>query len=244
MYAEKDEQMKLYGKNPVLERIKAAPQTIKKLYLQERTDLSEIVRAAKNARLDFVPVTRARLESELKDARAQGVMAEIEEYIYSSFSEILDEVVKDKRVPVFLDGITDPQNFGSIIRTLACMGGFSVVLPAHGSAAVNETVLRVASGGENYVKIARVENIATAINKAKSRGFYIVGAEIDGESMRSDLKVTPPAALVIGAEGKGIRPGVKKCLDKAVSLPMGGAALSYNASVAAALFCYEIKKRM
>jgi len=236
--------MKLYGKNPVLERIKFAPKTIKKLYLQKRTDLSRIVHAAKKAGLDFESVTRECLERESKGAHSQGVVAEIDEYLYHSFPLILDEAVKSKCIPVFLDGITDPQNLGSIIRTFACLGGFSVVLSEHGAVQVNETVLRVASGGENFVKISRVANIATAIKKVKAKGIRIVGAEADAKCSVMEMKITLPVAIVIGAEGKGTRPGVKKCLDKTAKLPMDGADLSYNAAVAAALFCYEVKKRI
>jgi len=236
--------MRLYGKNPVLERIKLAPETIKKLYLQQRTDLSRIVRAAKDAGLNFESVTRERLELESKGAHAQGVVAVIDEYRYFSFPQMLNDAVKKKFIPVFLDGITDPQNFGSIIRTFACLGGFSLVLSEHGAVSVNETVLRVASGGENYVNVARVANIATAIKKAKTEGFHIIGADANAKCLVSDIKLRLPAAIVIGAEGKGMRPGVKKCLDEMSRLPMDGADISYNAAVAAALFCYEVKKRI
>lgn len=234
--------MKLYGKNPVFERIRCAPETIKKLYLQKRTDLSRVVCAAKDAGLDFESVTRERLERESKGTHTQGVVAVIDEYSYFSFAQLLIDAVKKKCVPVFLDGITDPQNLGSIIRTLACLGGFSLVLSEHGAARVNETVLRVASGGENYVKVVQVANIATAIRKAKTKGIRVVGADADAKCLVSDMKMNKPFAVVIGAEGKGMRPGVKRCLDEVLKLPMKGADLSYNAAVAAALFCYEVKK--
>ena len=236
--------MRLYGKNPVLERIRRAPETIKKLYLQQRTDLSRIVRAAKDVGLDFESVTRERLEIESKGAHAQGVVAVIDKYHYVSFPQMLNDAEKNKCIPVFLDGITDPQNLGSIIRTFACLGGFSIVLSEHGAVNVNETVLRVASGGENSVNVSRVANIATAIKKAKMKGFRIIGADAEAKCLVSDVKLRLPTAIVIGAEGKGMRPGVKKCLDEALKLPMDGADLSYNASVAAALFCYVVKKRI
>ncbi len=171
-------------------------------------------------------------------------MAEIDEYSYHPFPLVLDEAVKSKCIPVFLDGVTDPQNLGSIIRTFACLGGLSVVLSEHGAAGVNETVLRVASGGENFVKVSRVANIATAIKKAKTKGIRIVGASADAKRAVTEMKLTFPVAIVIGAEGKGMRPGVKKCLDESAKLPMDGADLSYNAAVAAALFCYEAKNRI
>jgi len=234
--------MKLYGKNPVLERIKAAPETIKKLYLQKRTDLSAIVRAAKEAGVHFESVTKAQLEDFSGGGHTQGVVAEIKEFEYSPFSLVLKECKNNVSVPVFLDGIQDPQNLGAIIRNLACLGGFSIVLAEHESASVNETVLRVASGGENYVKIAKVSNIATTLTRIKKEDVKIVGAETCGGKAISEVEFVNPLAIVIGREGKGIRPGIKKCLDTAVSLPMYGAPLSYNVTVGTMLFCYEVAR--
>ncbi len=235
--------MKLYGKNPVLERIRANPRSIRKLYLRKRTDLSEVVREAKKAGLGFESVDEAWLKRRCPDAHTQGVMAEVEDFEYAPFSTVLNECLDNISVPVFLDGVTDPQNLGSIIRNLACLGGFSLVLPKHGSAYVNETVLRVASGGENYLKIAMVTNIATAVKKAKEKDIAIAGAMVEGGKDILKTNLTFPLAVVIGSEGKGIRPGIQKCLDLKVSLPMRGAPLSFNVAVAASLFCYEINRR-
>jgi len=235
--------MKLYGKNPVLERIKASPKTIRKLYLQKRTDLSDIVKEAKKIGLKFESVDKDWFKRECGNIHTQGVLAEISEFQYSPFSEILAQCLDNTFVPVFLDGVTDPQNLGSIIRNLACMGGFSLVLPEHQSAEVNETVLRVANGGENYVAISKVVNIASTIKKIKEKGVWIAGAVIENSNDIMDATIAFPLAIVVGAEGTGIRQGVQKCLDVRLALPMHGAALSYNVAVASALFCYEINRR-
>ncbi|MEA3489152.1 MAG: RNA methyltransferase [Candidatus Omnitrophota bacterium] len=235
--------MRLYGKNPVIERIKADPGSIIKLYLRERTDLSDVVREARNAGLEFESAAKTRFREMCGAVHTQGVMAEIKEFKYTPFSKILAECLDKISVPVFLDGVTDPQNLGSIIRNLACLGGFTLVLPEHRSAQVNETVLRVASGGENYLGIARTVNIATTVKKAKAEGVLIAGAFVEDSDdiLKTELRL--PLAVVIGSEGKGIRPGIRKCLDVSVSLPMPGAPLSYNVAVAASLFCYEINRR-
>jgi 23S rRNA (guanosine2251-2'-O)-methyltransferase len=235
--------MKLYGKNPVLERIKSNPKSIRKLYLQKRKDLSGIVKEAKRVGLSFESVTQEELRKICGDVHHQGAVAEIPEYKYAPFPEVLSDCIKDGVVPVFLDRITDPQNLGSIIRTLACLGGFSIVLPEYESIHVNETVLRVASGGENYIKVAMVPNNVKALKQAKEKGIHIAGAVTEGGSSIDKSDFAPPLAIVIGSEGKGLRPGVLDCLDEGVSLPMEGADLSYNAAVATALFCYEIKRR-
>ena len=235
--------MKLYGKNPILERVKANPGSIKKLFLQKKVDLSDIVKECKKAGLDFESVEKEDIAKLAGGVHSQGVVAEINDYEYTKFPTILAECVKSEKVIVFLDNITDPQNFGGIIRSLACLGNFSLVIPEHDSAEVNETVLRVANGGENYVKIAKVTNIATTIKKIREKGIWVAGATIEDAVDITKAELKRPLAIVIGAEGKGIRHGVLKCLDEKVALSMDGAKLSFNAAVAAALVCYEVSKK-
>lgn len=235
--------MRLYGKNSVLERIRTRPGSIKKLYLQQKTDLSEIVKEAKKRGLAFDSVDKPGFLRLCGDVHAQGVLAKVSDYKYTPFFRVLKEALEKNRIPVFLDGVTDPQNLGSIIRTLACLGGFSLVLPEHKSAGVNETVLRVACGGENHISISRVVNTVRGVTAAKEEGLWIAGAVAeDGKDIfKSPLKF--PIAVVVGSEDKGIRPLLRKCLDAELSLPMRGAGLSYNVAVAVSLFCCEISRR-
>ncbi|MGD2278727.1 MAG: RNA methyltransferase [Candidatus Omnitrophota bacterium] len=234
--------MKLYGKNPVLERIKANPGSIRKLYLQRQKDLSAIVREAKEAGLSFESVSKAWMQRAAEESHTQGVMAEVQRFEYTPFSQILSNCVKSGTVPVFLDKVTDPQNLGSVLRSLACLGNFSIVIPEYESACINETVLRVANGGENYVKVAKVPNNARAVKQAKEKGIWIAGAVTEGGKDLSGADLKFPLAVVMGSEGKGLRPGVRKYLDGGFSLPMAGAALSFNVATATALFCYEINR--
>ncbi len=235
--------MRLYGKNPVIERMRVRPDSVKKLYLRKRTELSSVVKEAKRAGIKFESVEDPFLRSICPGGNTQGVVAEVSDFEYSSFSDELCRCVDDNStVLVFADGITDPQNLGGIVRNLACLGGFSLIIPKHDSVEINETVLRVASGGENYLPVSRVSNTVSALRKAKGRGVWVAGADITG---RVDIRAARwkyPLAVVIGAEGRGIRPGVLKELDETICLPMAGAQLSYNVSVAAALFCYEINR--
>jgi len=235
--------MRLYGKNPVLERIKSDPGSIHKLYLQKKTDLSDIVNEVKRQGLSFESLDKSSFSRLSGDVNAQGVLAEVEEFKYMPFRDMLKEALEKKIVPVFLDGVTDPQNLGSIIRNLACLGGFSLVLPEHRSACVNETVLRVACGGENYMMISMIKNTVNGVTEAKNMGFGVVGAVAESGSDMLDATIGFPLCVVIGSEGKGIRPGMLKHLDVGLSLPMRGAHLSYNVAVAASLFCYEINRR-
>ncbi|MBU1083505.1 MAG: RNA methyltransferase [Candidatus Omnitrophota bacterium] len=236
--------MRLYGKNPVIERIRSNPGSIKKLCLQKQAELSDVVREIKKAGLNFESLEKKEFKEICADIHAQGVFAEVEEFLYTGFDAMVKECLGERTVPVFLDGITDPQNLGSIIRTLACLGGFSVVLPEHDSADITETVLRVANGGENYTKIAKVTNIATAIRSVKSLGIRVIGADMSGKDLSVPGSLPKGAmALVVGSEGKGIRPGVLSILDGTIRIPMEGAELSYNAAIAAAILCYEVKKQ-
>jgi len=236
--------MKLFGKNPVLERIKVDPGSIKKLCLRQKTELSEIVRAAKEAGIKFESIPVESFSRLSGDANTQGVVAEVSDYEYMPFQEMLSKSLQKGLTPVFVDGVSDPQNLGSIIRNIACLGGFSLIIPEHESACVNETVLRVACGGENYLPVSRVVNTVRGITEAQKKGFHVVGAVTEtGKDIRS-AELRSPIAIVIGSEGKGIRPGILKKLDEGLSLPMDGAKLSYNVAVATTLFCYEIKRKI
>jgi 23S rRNA (guanosine2251-2'-O)-methyltransferase len=236
--------MMLYGRNPVLERIRANPATIKKLYLQKRANLSAIVREAKKENISFFSLDKKDMRKLTGDIHSQGVAAEVSDYSYSPFDKLLRETLDKGILMVFLDGITDPQNLGAIIRTLACLGGYSLVIPGFKAAGINETVLRVASGGENYIEISRVANIATSIEKARRLGIRITGADVRSSRSIYDLIISTPLALVIGSEGKGIRPGVSKKLDTDFFIPMKGAGLSFNAAISAAIITSEFSRKL
>jgi 23S rRNA (guanosine2251-2'-O)-methyltransferase len=233
--------MRLYGKRPVLERLKAAPETIQTLTLRQGVELSGIVRAAKAAARHFSSLPPSKFDKLVGDVHSQGVFAEVEEFHYHCLDQLLEKR-EPRPVLLFLDRLTDPQNLGAILRTMACLGGIAVVLPQHESVEVNETVLRVASGGENYVPVARVTNLVQASERAKKAGYWIVGAAPSGGTPLPHVKWPFPLAVVLGSEGGGIRPGLQKHLELTVSLPMPGATLSFNVATAAALIAYEMTR--
>lgn len=234
--------MRLYGKRPVMERILRAPKTIRALYVQTDTDASELVRAAKAAGLSFISKPKVEFARMAGLAHAQGVLAEVQDFRYAELEDLLKR--PEPRPTLFLlDRITDPQNLGAILRTTACLGGFALVLPRHESAEVNETVLRVACGGENHVPVALVTNLAQAAEQAKKAGYWIAGAAAEGGTPLHQADWPTPLAVVLGSEGAGIRPGLSKHLELTLTLPMPGAALSYNVATAAALIAYEITRR-
>ena len=232
--------MYLYGKNSVAERLKANPKTIKKIFLQNNFNASELLDLIKSSGIPTKYFTQRDLSRIKRADRLQGIVAEIDRFNYTPFERLLDN--KGLSL-IFVDNINDPHNLGSIIRTAACFGKFAVIIPRHSSCEVNDTVMHVASGGENFAAVSVVNNMSTALIKAKKAGFWVAGAVVeDGENV-SQTSLPFPLCLVLGSEGKGIRHGVKKQLDLRISLPMSGAPLSFNVAMACAMFCYEIVRQ-
>jgi len=236
--------MKIYGKNPVFERIKSNPKSIKKIYMQyAHEDAGYVLKKAKKWGIPVYQVPKSKLQKLSRSINAQGIVMEVEGFEYCAWADLLQVAKKKKLSLLFLDGLNDPQNLGAIIRSLACLGGFALVLPTHNSVDVTETVVRVACGGDNYVKIAKVSNLSQAIAKAKQEGFWIAGSIVKGGQDIYQAKLPFPLAFVVGSEQKGIRESIRKQLDVAVTIPMAQARLSMNAAHATALLCYEANKQ-
>jgi len=236
--------MVLYGRNSVFERLKANPASIKKIFLQDSFNIRQIEKLIKANKIPIEYLSPQGLTRIKHSKDLQGIVARIDRFRYTSFDDLLDKS-KDKQLTlVFLDRINDPQNLGVIIRILACFGGFSVIIPEFEACGVNETVLHVASGGENYVPVSMVSNLSNAIIEAKENGYWILGAEVD-ENLEDINKISLPfpLGLVLGSEGKGIRHGLQKRLDLKAHIPMLGAKISFNVSMACAIFCNEIVKQ-
>ena len=235
--------MYLYGKNPVFERLKADPKSIRKIILKEDFDdkkLLDIIKAS-NLKPEYMP--KNEFMKQQRADRVQGVIAIVDKFVYADFEELLQRPAKTPLTFVFLDNLNDPQNLGVIIRSLACLGGFAVVIPKHESCEVTEAVLHVANGGENYVPVSIVTNMTVALLKAKEKGYWVAGTVIEGGQDLQKFDFTFPICLLMGSEGKGIRPGLLNHIDFKVTLPMKGADLSFNVAVATAIFAYEITKQ-
>ena len=232
--------MLLYGKNSILQRLKKDPKSIRKIFLNDIFDDGYILTIVSRKK---IPIIRLRRNEFLRLKRAdslQGIVAEVEKFTYTPFRELLNT---DTRLSlIFLDGISDPQNLGSIIRSAACFGEFAVVIPKHSACEVNDTVLHIACGGESYMPVSMVTNISTALIEAKKAGYWIAGSVVSGGEDFSKTKIPFPLGLVLGSEGKGIRKGLQGQLDLKISLPMR-APLSFNVAVTCAIFCSEIVRQ-
>jgi 23S rRNA (guanosine2251-2'-O)-methyltransferase len=235
--------MYLYGKNSVLERLRANPESIRKIYIQDNFNAPHIMKIIKSEKIPVTKVTEKELLGIKRADRLQGIVAESSKFKYTPFEKLLSRSKEETLSFIFLDGLNDPHNLGSIMRISACFGGFAIVIPEHGSCEVNETVLHVASGGENFVPVSMVTNLSSSLIKAKKAGYWAVGTVVEGGEDINRVTLPFPLCLVLGTEGKGIRYGILKHLDMKVTLPMEGAQLSLNVATACAIFCHEIARQ-
>ena len=236
--------MRLFGKNPVIERLRSNPKSIQKIHLQQgMPELSSIRKKAKQNNIPVVNVPKSKMDKMSRHVNAQGVMVNVHDFEGMEYTELLEVALSKQRTLVFLDGLNDPQNLGSIFRSLGCFGHFSVVIPTHKSVSVTETVLRIASGGENHIHFAEVPNMVKAIRKAKEEGFTIAGTGIkDGESLM-ETQFHFPLGFVMGSEQKGLRPVVQDEVDLVLTIPMLMERLSFNVAHATTIVAYEITKQ-
>jgi 23S rRNA (guanosine2251-2'-O)-methyltransferase len=233
--------MKLYGKNPVIERLKANPKSIQRVMIAEdHADLSYIRKKCSQWGIGISTVPHSKIQRLAQNMNTQGILADIDEFAYVPLDDLLQHALDKKRTPVFLDNLNDPQNLGGIVRTCGALGDFDIVLPTTESVGVTESVLRVACGGENYVSIARVANLGQAIEKAKKLGFWIVGSVVEEAGSVTEIELHFPVGLVMGSEEKGIRDIILKKLDAQVTVPMKNRRMSLNVAHATSMLCYEI----
>ena len=236
--------MRLSGKNCVLERLRTHPQSIKRIQIQEGfPDAGYLYKKARQFGIPVVSIPKFKMEKIGRNINTQGILMDVDDFQYTPYDELLEQAYEKKGGLLFLDNLNDPQNLGAIIRTLGCLGHFSLVLPTHDSVGVTEAVLRVASGGDNYVAVAKVSNLNKAIAMAKTQGFQIAGAVVEGGQPVSDTAFSFPLGLVIGSEQKGIRDVIRKRLDQSVRIPMAAARMSLNVAQATTIFAYEIIKQ-
>lgn len=236
--------MRLFGKNPVIERLKANPKSIRRVLLElGHPDTAYVHKKCHQWGIPVASVPRSKIQKLAQSLNTQGVLAEIDEFPYQPFEDMLDTAWDKKQALVFLDNLTDPQNLGGILRTCGSLGDFAVVLPTAESVSVTETVLRVACGGENYLSVARVSNLANAIEKAKKKGFWIIGTVVKGGRRLNEVRMQFPAGVVLGSEDKGIREIIRKKLDCEVMVPMKHERMSLNVAHATSIICWEVVRQ-
>lgn len=233
---------KVIGRNPVLEAIKSG-RTIEKILIKKghrEGSVLPIIRKAKEMGIVIQEADHHKLDLIAEGENHQGIVAFVSSYTYKSIDDILDNA-RSKNEPPFViicDKITDPHNLGAILRTANCAGVHGIIIPKRGSAGLNSAAVKTAAGAAEYTPVAKVTNIASAIDKLKNEGLWIAAADMDGQKMY-DADLTGAIGIVIGSEGEGIGRLVKEKCDFTVSIPMLGDINSLNASVAAGVLVYE-----
>lgn len=235
------------GRNSVLELLESG-KDINKIFItkgERHGSINKIIAIAKERRVIIVEKDKRKMEEMAQTQNYQGVIAIVPPFEYCQIDEILEEAKNKNEEPfvLILDGIEDPHNLGSIIRTAETAGVHGIILPKRRAAAVNSTVNKTSAGAVEHMKIARVTNISDSIERLKKEGLWICGTDINTDKYYYNQDLTGPLGIVIGNEGNGMSDKVRKNCDFLVKIPMKGKVTSLNASVSAGIIVYEAVKQ-
>jgi len=239
----------VYGVNPVRELLRAGGEGVHELWLASGAEreraFGELARRASELGAKVRNAPRQKLDRLAGTDRHQGVVALVSEYRYRDLEELLALAGAAGEPPllVVLDGIEDPQNLGAIIRSAHALGAHGVVIPRDRAAGVTPAATKASAGAVEHCPVARVTNVAQALEILKERGIWTVATDAQATEDLADLDLTTPTALVIGSEGRGVRPLVRRTCDLAVRIPMKGRVGSLNASASAAIALYEVVRQ-
>ncbi len=232
------------GRNPVTEALNG-DRDVERVFIADGAEgsVSKIVAIAREQGVivDFVP--KEKIDAMAPGAKHQGVVAKVSEYRYAEMEEVFAKAEASGEDPfiIILDEVTDPHNLGAIIRTAECVGAHGVIIPKRRAASLTQTVALSAAGAIESMPVVQVTNLARTIGELKEKGIWVGAADMDGETYY-EANLTGPIAVVIGNEGKGVGRLVKEKCDFVLSIPMYGKINSLNASNAAAVLMYGIRR--
>lgn len=235
----------LIGRNPVTEALKSG-RSMEKVILQKGGggSLGMIARMAREQGIVVEETEKTALDRLSGGGAHQGAAAIVSAHRYAELEDVLNSAKDRGEDPflVVLDGIEDPHNLGAIMRTAECAGAHGVIIPKRRAVGLTETVAKSSAGAIEYMPVVRVTNIAMTLEKLKEQGIWIYACDMDGV-LYTEQSLTGPAAIVVGAEGSGVSRLVREKCDSIVSIPMRGRINSLNASNAAAILMYEIRRQ-
>lgn len=215
---------------------------INKILLQETVNkhqVKDILDLAKKKKIVVQTVHKNKIDGLTKE-RHQGVAALVSAHEYTPLEELLSKVEGKRANIIILDGLEDPHNLGSILRTCDAAGFDGVIIPKRRSVQLTDTVAKTSTGAIEHVPVVRVTNINQTIDKLKTFGFWVIGSDGSGDMDYRDITAESSTALIVGNEGQGIsKKTLEKC-DFVVKIPMSGSITSLNVSVSAALLMYEV----
>ena len=244
---EKNYEDQVEGRNSVLELLESG-KDINKIFItkgEKHGSINKIIAKAKEKRVIIVEKDKRQMEEIAQTENYQGVIAIVPPFEYCEIEDIIGEAKNKQEDPfvLILDGIEDPHNLGSIIRTAETAGVHGIIIPKRRAASVNSTVNKVSAGAVEHMKIARVTNISDSIEKLKKEGIWICGTDINTDKYYYNQDLTGPLGIVIGNEGNGMSEKVRKNCDFLVKIPMKGKVTSLNASVSTGIVIYEAAKQ-
>lgn len=231
----------LVGRNAVTEALRAGRGINRVLLVPGDRKAAEIEDLAREHNVPVEHVKRERIETMAGGMRHQGVLAWAAPVPYATLEDILHRAEEKGEPPflVLLDELEDPHNLGALLRTADATGVHGILIPKRRSVSLNATVAKTSAGAVEYVPVARIGNIAQTLKKLKEKGFWVAGADMDGEKAYYEADLTGPLVLVVGSEGRGMSRLTKEACDFIVSMPMVGRINSLNASVAGSILMYE-----
>ena len=247
MSEQNKEEDQIEGSKAVLELLQSG-KDINKIMItkgERHGSINKIISLAKENKVILIEKEKRKMEEMAQTKNFQGVISIVPPFAYVEEETILAEAKKREEDPfiLILDGIEDPHNLGSIIRTAETAGVHGIIIPKRRAAMVNSTVNKVSAGAVQHMKVARVTNISDTIAFLKKQGLWICGTDINTTQYYYDQDWTGALGIVIGNEGSGISPKVKKNCDFLVKIPMKGKVTSLNASVSSGIIIYEAVKQ-
>lgn len=244
---EEFENIYIFGKNPIEEALQSEPERIEKIYIKNTlkdSQHSNIFALASANRIPISHVPSNKLFELVGNVNDQGLVALMSTIEYQEFEEWIDEIdTLPYPAILILDGIVDPHNLGAILRTAAAANISAVLVPKHGQAPINATVFKTSAGTAGKIPIVRMGNLNQSIIKLKDIGFWIAGLDMHGDLKLWDVEVDRPLAFVLGNEGAGVSKKTLEHCDYNITIPMANNVESLNASVSAALICYEWNRK-
>ncbi|MDZ4339897.1 MAG: 23S rRNA (guanosine(2251)-2'-O)-methyltransferase RlmB [candidate division NC10 bacterium] len=239
---------RLFGAHAVWTALQAGRRSVEKLYTVAEGGGPPVRRIVAFARSQGIPVKvldRRALAHLAGTTAHQGVVAQVAEVRYVELEDLLGIARQRREAPFLLipDGVQDPRNLGALVRTAEASGAHGVVIPKDRSAGVSPVAAKAAAGALEYLPLSRVTNIARALDLLKGEGLWVYGADVAGGKPPHEVDLTMPLALVLGGEGRGLRPLVRSQCDLLLTLPMVGQVPSLNVSVAAGVIMYEVLRQ-
>ncbi len=236
--------MKVEGRNSVHELLRTDKEIDKILVRKDLEDQASkrLLNIIRSHKIKVQLVDKYVIDKESESGHSQGFIAYTSDYKYFDIEDVIESAKEKDGMIVVLNEVLDPHNLGSIIRVCECAGIDGLIIGKDRSASVSDTVMRISEGAVNHVKIARVVNINNAIDKLKENGYWVYGAEADGQSVyKTDLK--GKVCLVIGGEDSGVKRLTRQKCDGIISIPMYGKINSLNASVACGVVVFEAMRQ-